>query len=554
MRSVRNHNDPRRLAALGRCVVLALLVSSAFGYSTTTTIAHSQGRDLPLLNSQQRQKSLSINLNALPNRSPTALSSSASTTASLESTIDLSQSLEKSKTTSTVKKDYQWTKQNMAIALPALMGLLADPVLSMVDTGFVGRVGPMDLAALGVCTSIFNMAFTVFRASTVATSSLVASAKTQADKRQIAKISLQLGGIMGTAVLLALRFGGPAALATMGVSSTSPMYKPACSYLFARSWAAPAVVGIVVAEGAFRGNDDSKTPLIASSVAALINLVLDPILMFPIGMGMAGAAVATAFSQLAAGGVYAWRTWKRKLLPQPKDKTTVRTKSVIKSILGANIAMLTKQGSMLVFYTAATALATRMGSAHIATHQIALSLFWLVTYWLDSGSVSAQLLMSKAMDDRDKAKSLTKYMLKYALLQGLAFSAMVAGVGNFVPGVFTTDRTIQGLLFQCLPHLAFQQTLVSLALILEGLAIGGNQFRYMAAGTTVATAAGIFQMMKATSVVDIWSTAVNVFFGGRVLNGLIGLARVHMGLRRNQETTANKNNSEQEQSTQQALA
>lgn len=137
----------------------------------------------------------------------------------------------------------EWNSQNMAIALPALMGLLADPVLSIVDTGFVGRIGSMNLAALGVCTSIFHMCFTVFRASTVATTSLVASAETQAEKRHIAKISLQLAGILGTAVLMGLRFGGPALLTTMGVGPTSPMYKPACEYLFARCWAAPAVVG-----------------------------------------------------------------------------------------------------------------------------------------------------------------------------------------------------------------------------------------------------------------------------------------------------------------------
>ena len=139
--------------------------------------------------------------------------------------------------------DYQWTKQNFAIAIPALLGLLADPLLSMVDTGFVGRLSSIDLAALGVCTSVFHMFFTSLKGSTVATTSLVGSAKSEQEARQITKISLQLAGFLGTAVLLALRLGGPRVLATMGVSKASPLYKPACDYLFARCWAAPAVVG-----------------------------------------------------------------------------------------------------------------------------------------------------------------------------------------------------------------------------------------------------------------------------------------------------------------------
>jgi putative MATE family efflux protein len=418
----------------------------------------------------------------------------------------------------------------MAIALPALLGLLADPVLSMVDTAFVGRSGPIDLAALGVCTSIFHMAFTVFRASTVATTSLVGGAKTQEEKRQITKISLGFAGVMGSLVLLALRFAGPTLLATMGVSPSSPLYKPACDYLFARCWAAPAVVGIVVAEGAFRGNDDNKTPLIAASVAAAINLVLDPLLMFPLGMGMAGAAWATAISQFGAAAMFGWRLWKRRLLPQAADKIKVNVGKVLKSILGANAAMLAKNFSMLVFYTAATAVATRLGPIHVATHQVCLSLFWLVTMWLDSGSVSAQLLLSKNMNEPQKARSLTKYMGKFALMQGLAFSAIVAAIGRFVPSIFTADPTVTSYIGQCLPHLALQQTIVSICLVLEGLAIGGNQFKFTAAGTAMSTAVGLWQMFKATSVVDIWASAVNTFFGMRLIFAVLGVVRVHMGL------------------------
>jgi putative MATE family efflux protein len=302
---------------------------------------------------------------------------------------------------------------------------------------------------------------------------------------------------------------------------------------------------VVVAEGAFRGNDDSKTPLIASAVAAAANLFLDPLLMFPLGMGMAGAAVATAISQFVAAGVYGWRIFKRRLLPQPSDTIKINKAKVIRSIIGANMAMIAKQGSMLVFYTTATALATRMGPVHVATHQVALSLFWLVTMWLDSGSISGQVLMSKNMSTPDKARSLTKYMVKYALLQGLAFSALVAGIGKFVPGLFTADATIQSLILRCLPHLAIQQTMVSLTLILEGLAIGGKQFRFMAAGTAASTAVGVWQLCRATSVVDIWGSAVNIFFGLRLVNAIIGVARVHLGLNRKERLESGGDNSVQ---------
>jgi hypothetical protein len=118
------------------------------------------------------------------------------------------------------------------------------------------------------------------------------------------------------------------------------------------------VTTVVVAEGAFFGSGDSKMPLVAASFARLINLILDSILMFPLKMGMMGAAATTALSQYAATGVYGWRMVGCGMLPQTfKDTvaTTISAPHVVKAILGANLSMLANQGSLLVFYTYATA-------------------------------------------------------------------------------------------------------------------------------------------------------------------------------------------------------
>ena len=248
-----SHRSVRVVGFLLSCAMLLSTSShSCHGYSlqSSTTLMRSLPRTSSHRSSsaQHHQRTL-VSLHATTSTTSTSPlnggeplkdpSTSASTTAlssSNAASFDFSQAQDN-------PKNYQWTKQSLAIALPALMGLLADPVLSMVDTAFVGRIGPMDLAALGVCTSIFHMAFTVFRASTVATTSLVGSAQTDSEKRQITKISLQLASVLGTMVLLCLRFGGPRLLSTMGVAASSPLSRPAKEYLFARCWAAPAVVG-----------------------------------------------------------------------------------------------------------------------------------------------------------------------------------------------------------------------------------------------------------------------------------------------------------------------
>lgn len=421
---------------------------------------------------------------------------------------------------------YQWASKNFALAIPALIGMLADPLLSLMDTAYVGRVGATELAALGACTSIFHLAFNAFRATTTATTSLVGNAENEDERRQIIKTSLTLGVILGGIVLSVLRAAGPWCLATMGVSADSKLFEPANAYLGTRLWAAPAVLSIVVAEGAFRGYSDTKIPLLASLVASVINLVLDPILMFPLGMGVAGAAAATAVSQAGAAAVYVYFLVKRRMLPQKGGTSKVRSASIVKTILGANLAMVCKQGSLLLAWAYATARATRIGSAHVAAHQVALSCWLVFALILDGAAVSAQVLMSQSLGMIDKVKSLMSYMLRFSLIQGFATTGLLLLLSPVLPTMFTPDPVIGHHLRSLMPQLAWQQILVSLTLVSEALAIGGNQFQLLAFGTTVSTVLAMWQLQQAPNVVAIWSKGIVTLFVGRLITALVGVVRV----------------------------
>ncbi len=456
------------------------------------------------------------------------------------------------------KPSYKWTPQTLALALPALIGMLVDPLLSMMDTAYVGNLGSStELAALGACTSIFHLAFNAFRATTAATTSLVGNASTKLEKRQIVKISLTLGLVMGLGVAAFLRILGPWCLAAMGISGTSsPLFAPGLSYLKTRSLAAPAVLAITVSEGAFRGYGDTRIPLLASGTAALVNLLLDPLLMLPpLSRGVQGAAAATAASQVGALGIYLWFLAKRKMLPQKSDKeatntsatgTNSKSSNVINTILGANLAMVCKQGSLLLAWAYATAKATRIGQAHVAAHQVALSC-WLVFALLQDGAgVAAQVLLTKVLGGNEGSKegltaqqkqeqttshekllSLVKYMLKVSVLQGLIVTCGFLLVTPYLPGWFVPDDAIvRGHLQQLLPHVAGQQLLVSLTLILESLAVGGKQFRTLAVGTALSTIVSASQIRSSTTVVGVWSRGIVGLFAGRLVTAVIGTWKV----------------------------
>lgn len=66
----------------------------------------------------------------------------------------------------------------------------------------------------------------------------------------------------------------------------------------------------MVSEGVFRGHANTRAPAVAALSAAVANIILDPIFMFALSMGVAGAAGATAFAQYLAVALYGGMLWR----------------------------------------------------------------------------------------------------------------------------------------------------------------------------------------------------------------------------------------------------
>jgi Na+-driven multidrug efflux pump len=248
--------------------------------------------------------------------------------------------------------------------------------------------------------------------------------------------------------------------------------------------------------------------------------------------------------------VYAYYLIRRNMLPRKTKslstkaitaeaiavakKTKEQGRSVIKSILGANLSMITKQGSLLFGWAYATARATRLGASQVAAHQVALSVWLVFALILDGTAVSAQVLMSRAYTQRDRPKvqSLTKYMIGMAFVQGLISLLVVDGINVLVPRLFTPDPAIQAHLHRIMPHLAWQQVLVSLTLVIESLAAGANQFGILATGTAISTLVALWQISRQASVDGIWFLGIGTLFVGRLATACVAMIRALWTLRK----------------------
>lgn len=203
-----------------------------------------------------------------------------------------------------------------AIGGPALLGTLIDPFLSLVDTLYVGRLAASShaLGAVASSSELFTLCLAVSLALRESASSTLArlfAADKPERARAFAARSLQLAFFAG--VCLATLMGGPSApwcVGLMGAPLSSPLHADALLYARVRAVALPAAITLTAAEGIFRGMGNTRAPLRAAGIAALINFILDPLLIAR--TGVAGAAAATAVAQVVAC-LLLLRTMRREL-------------------------------------------------------------------------------------------------------------------------------------------------------------------------------------------------------------------------------------------------
>jgi putative MATE family efflux protein len=369
-----------------------------------------------------------------------------------------------------------------ALAIPALGALAADPLVSLVDTAFVGRLGTVPLAALGVNAAIFSLAFVVFNFLAYGTTPRVARALGRGDRIEAGRVVLQaltLAVVTGVAATMALLGGADLLVQLMG--ATGELRGPALEYLRIRALAGPAVLLLMAGHGIFRGFQDTRTPLRVTLALNVVNLVLDPLLIFGLGWGLTGAAWATVVAQWAgaAGFLYLILGPRRDLLagvsrlPRPGE---------LLPFLRVGGELLIRTLSLIGALTLATAVATRVGTAEVAGHQVAIQLWILLALVVDAVAVAAQALVGRYRGEgrAGVVRTVTNRLLLWGLVIGLALTLVFFLLGPFLPRLFTDDAVTLGEVARILPFVIWMQPLSALVFVWDGIYMGTEDFRFLA--------------------------------------------------------------------------
>ncbi|KAF5443875.1 hypothetical protein F2P56_036397 [Juglans regia] len=299
---------------------------------------------------------------------------------------------------------------------PATGLWICGPLMSLIDTAVIGQGSSIELAALGPATVMCDSLSYVFMFLSIATSNMVATSLAKKDKNEVQHhISnlLFVGLTCGCLMLLFTKFFGSWALTAFTGPKSAHVIPAANTYVQIRGLAWPAVLIGWVTQSASLGMKDSWGPLKALAVASAVNAVGDIVLCSFLGYGIAGAAWATAASQVIAGYMMI-----ESLNKKGYDAFAISVPSLeeLRTVFGLAAPVFVTMISKVAFFSLITYLATSMGTYSMAAHQVMVQTFFMCTVWGEPLSQTAQSFMPELIYGvRRNLEKMHKVMIPFFL-------------------------------------------------------------------------------------------------------------------------------------------
>lgn len=266
-----------------------------------------------------------------------------------------------------------------SMAIPTILSTMITVIYNTADTYFVSRISPSASAAVGVVYSIMAILQAVGFGLAMGAGSLISRYLGQQREREASGFassgffaSMLMGVVVGGGCLMVLE----PLLRLIGASET--MLPHAIPYARIILAAAPISCSGFVVNNVLRAEGNTKLSMWGTLVGAVLNIVLDPILIFLLGMGTAGAALATIISQGVSWGIqfYVYLTGRTILKLHPRFIS--RSWTTYKKIIVTGSPTILRQGLGSVSATALNISAVVYGDATVAAITIAGKLYTLV--------------------------------------------------------------------------------------------------------------------------------------------------------------------------------
>ena len=333
------------------------------------------------------------------------------------------------------------------LALPVVLSMVVSLVYNMVDTYFIAKTGNAHLVAgVALGSPVFTLMIAVGDIFGLGGSSFISrlfGQKRDQDGKRLSVFCFYgalFTGVGITALLLLLR---TPLLTMLGAQADTVQY--ARDYYTWIAVGAPFIILSFTPCNQLRTEGFANASMIGSVLGAVVNIVLDPVLIFGCKLGAAGAAIATVLSQaVGAAWIIRFLTGKKTILRLRRDYLRPE-KQIILPVLALGISsfvMLSTESLLSISFS--SSLARYGGDVAVGAMTVITSASQLCTLPIQGICQGGQPVMSFnfGAGKKDRVKQAFRFQLTLCLSYTTIFWLLMMLVPGAVAGIFTSDASL----------------------------------------------------------------------------------------------------------------
>lgn len=337
------------------------------------------------------------------------------------------------------------TKKFLSYALPSALAMFISSLYTVVDGIFVGQgVGDLALAAVNVVIPLTIMLFGMATMFAVGGGALISKNFGSKDVEtanlmfhQVFKFLLIISFIISITCVI---FAGPI---VKGLGATPDLYDLAKTYLrFYSLFCIPNIIGIAL-NSFIRNDGNPKLAMIATLSGAITNIVLDYLFIFPLQLGLFGAAMATGLGQVVTVSIILIHFIRRQ--GRLRFGNVKLNFNIIKEFSSIGFPSFFAEAAFsIIIYLTNIALVKTVGEIGITTYSIINYLTTPIYLLLLGLAFGAQPLISYHFGAKEQEPMMKYYRLtnKTNYLINFLFIAICFFFGRPIISIFTQDPTI----------------------------------------------------------------------------------------------------------------
>jgi MATE family multidrug resistance protein len=375
------------------------------------------------------------------------------------------------------------TAQVFAIAGPAMIANLTTPLIGIVSTIAIGRLGDATLlGGVAMASVIFDCLFWLFaflRMSTLAFTAQALGAGEPHELRALLLRGFAVAALIGGA-LIALQL--PLAAVLLGVLGGSEgVNRAAKIYFIIRIWSAPLVLANFVVLGWLIGQARAKLALGVQIAINLINAAATVLLVLVFDAGIAGAAIAAVVAE-AAGLVLGVLIARRLSRGQPATpRAALLDRAKLMRMLSVNRDIMIRTAALISVWLFFTAQGARAGDVTLAANAVLNNFLLISAFFLDGLANAAEQLCGRAYGARDRLafSGAVRLVIAWGFGFALVVAAIFAALGPGLIDLMTASADVRHGAREYLWFVALSPLLSVFAFGYDGVYIGATWAREM---------------------------------------------------------------------------